>query len=262
MTVSASLTGRGGSVRADIRLEGPRRDLIREVLITGDFFVTPPRVIFDLEARLRGLEVSDAGPAIDAYFARTPADFLSLGAGRYPSRHRDGVERAGRRVPPRAEPLAAHDQGVVVWARSPSSASAAGFREARMTRARSGGCCARAETRFAKFHLSAGALTASTTPRPTIRSAPIRNGAAFSTISHHSIRLFSAYRAARPKPWTRSSASCCRWPMRRLRTPAFRSSFCARAAPASSSASPTRTTACCSASSRASPIFKPAPAPR
>jgi lipoate---protein ligase len=79
MQVSASLTGRGGTVRADIRLEGPRRDLIREVLITGDFFVTPPRVIFDLEAGLRGLNVSDAGPAIDAYFARTPADFLGLG---------------------------------------------------------------------------------------------------------------------------------------------------------------------------------------
>jgi lipoate-protein ligase A len=81
MTVSASLTGRGGSVRADIRLEGPRRERIREVLITGDFFVTPPRVIFDLEASLRGLDVSDVGAAIDAYFARTPADFLSLGPG-------------------------------------------------------------------------------------------------------------------------------------------------------------------------------------
>jgi lipoate-protein ligase A len=81
MTVSASLTGRGGSVRADIRLEGPRREVIREVLITGDFFVTPPRVIFDLEASLRGLDVSDVGAAIDAYFARTPADFISLGPG-------------------------------------------------------------------------------------------------------------------------------------------------------------------------------------
>jgi lipoate-protein ligase A len=81
MTVSASLTGRGGSVRADIRLEGPRRELVREVLITGDFFVTPPRVIFDLEAALRGLDVSQVGAAVDAYFARTPADFLSLGPG-------------------------------------------------------------------------------------------------------------------------------------------------------------------------------------
>ena len=79
--VSASLTGRGGTVRADIRLEGPRRDRIREALITGDFFVTPPRVVFDLEASLRGLPVTEAGPAIENFFARNPTDFLSLSAG-------------------------------------------------------------------------------------------------------------------------------------------------------------------------------------
>ena len=79
--VSASLTGRGGTVRADIRLEGPHRDRIREALITGDFFVTPPRVVFDLEAALRGLDVADAGRAIEDFFARTAADFLSLSPG-------------------------------------------------------------------------------------------------------------------------------------------------------------------------------------
>ncbi len=79
--VNASLTGRGGTVRADVRLEGAHRDRIREVLITGDFFVTPPRVVFDLEAALRGIAVADAGPAIEDFFARTPADFLSLSPG-------------------------------------------------------------------------------------------------------------------------------------------------------------------------------------
>ena len=59
--VSASLTGRGGTVRADIRLEGPRRDRIRErsALITPAILVTPPRVVFDLEASLRGLDVAE-----------------------------------------------------------------------------------------------------------------------------------------------------------------------------------------------------------
>ena len=64
--VSASLTRSGGSVRADIRLEGLHRDRIREALITGDFFITPPRVVFDLEASLRGLNVADAGEAVEA----------------------------------------------------------------------------------------------------------------------------------------------------------------------------------------------------
>jgi lipoate-protein ligase A len=79
--VSASLTGRGGTVRADIRLEGPHRDRIREALITGDFFVTPPRLVFDLEASLRGVFVADAGQSIESFFARIAADFLSLSAG-------------------------------------------------------------------------------------------------------------------------------------------------------------------------------------
>jgi lipoate-protein ligase A len=79
--VNASLTGRGGSVRADIRLEGAHRDRIREALITGDFFITPPRVVFDLEAALRGLNVADASEAVESFFRRTPTDFLSLGAG-------------------------------------------------------------------------------------------------------------------------------------------------------------------------------------
>lgn len=79
MHASASLTVQGGTVRADIRLEGARRNRIREVLITGDFLVTPPRTIFDLEASLRGLDATDVGRAIDSHFARTPVDFLSLG---------------------------------------------------------------------------------------------------------------------------------------------------------------------------------------
>jgi lipoate---protein ligase len=81
--VSASVTGGGGTVRVDIRLEGPQRDRIREVLITGDFFITPPRVIFDLEAALRGVNVAEAGAAVEAFFAQRPADFLSIGAGEF-----------------------------------------------------------------------------------------------------------------------------------------------------------------------------------
>jgi lipoate-protein ligase A len=79
--VSSSVTGRGGTVRADIRLEGPHRDRIREALITGDFFVTPPRLVFDLEASLRGVDVAEAGRLIERFFAGTAADFLSLSAG-------------------------------------------------------------------------------------------------------------------------------------------------------------------------------------
>ncbi len=94
--VSASLTGRGGTVRADIRLEGPRRDRIREVLLTGDFFVTPPRMVFDLEAALRGVNVAEAGSAIEAFFARTRGRLPQPERRRFSPGDRHGAARQQR----------------------------------------------------------------------------------------------------------------------------------------------------------------------
>ena len=92
---SASHTGPGGTITAHVRLEGPRNDRIREVLITGDFFVTPPRTIFDLESALRNVEAARAGAEIERFFSDAkvglltvaPADFRvavesAIGAGR------------------------------------------------------------------------------------------------------------------------------------------------------------------------------------
>ncbi len=81
--LSGTHTGAGGTITAYVRLEGARSERIREVLFTGDFFVTPPRTIFDLEAALRGIAVADVGDTIARFFARaktglltvTPADF-------------------------------------------------------------------------------------------------------------------------------------------------------------------------------------------
>jgi lipoate-protein ligase A len=75
----ASLTGAGGTVSAFVRLEGAggaRR--VREVLLTGDFFVTPPRMVLDLEAALRGALVSEVGASVDRYFAASRPDLLSI----------------------------------------------------------------------------------------------------------------------------------------------------------------------------------------
>ena len=93
--LAASHTGAGGTITAYVRLEGQQRHRIREVLITGDFFVTPPRTVFDLEASLRNVAVADAGAAIERFFAQakvglltvSPADFrmafeAAIGSGR------------------------------------------------------------------------------------------------------------------------------------------------------------------------------------
>ncbi|HXZ49486.1 MAG TPA: lipoate--protein ligase family protein [Usitatibacter sp.] len=83
--LSGSCTGPGGTVTAYLRLEGPRRERIREALLTGDFFVTPPRTVLDLEASLRGVATREARQAIERHFATaqvgllsvTPADFAA-----------------------------------------------------------------------------------------------------------------------------------------------------------------------------------------
>jgi lipoate---protein ligase len=79
--MSASHIRRGGSLRADIRLAGANADHIGEALITGDFFVAPPRAILDLEASLRGVPVAAAGKAVDDFFARAPVEMLGLTPG-------------------------------------------------------------------------------------------------------------------------------------------------------------------------------------
>ncbi len=77
--LEATHTGPGGSVTAFVRTEGPsgaRR--IREALLTGDFFVTPPRLILDLEAALRGVAAADAAATVDHFFATTKPDLLTM----------------------------------------------------------------------------------------------------------------------------------------------------------------------------------------
>ncbi|MGV6801505.1 MAG: lipoate--protein ligase family protein [bacterium] len=70
--------GAGGKVTAHIRLEGVQNDRLREVLITGDFFVTPPRIIFDLESSLRRTPISEIDKNIDSFFATHDVGLLSV----------------------------------------------------------------------------------------------------------------------------------------------------------------------------------------
>ena len=74
---TGSHTGQGGTITTHIRLEGPRRNRIREVVITGDFFVTPPRTIYDLEAALRGTEIEDQVVTISDFFDKAGVGLLT-----------------------------------------------------------------------------------------------------------------------------------------------------------------------------------------
>lgn len=79
-TLGGTHTGAGGTVDAFVKLEGPRGDILQRVLLSGDFFVTPPRTVFDLEAHLQGARLEEIGPAIDEFFARSDIDMLSVTA--------------------------------------------------------------------------------------------------------------------------------------------------------------------------------------
>jgi lipoate-protein ligase A len=68
----------GGRIRSFIRLEGPVQNRIRAVLITGDFFVAPPRVIYDLESSLRGVYLDRLDEAVRAFFGSASIELLSI----------------------------------------------------------------------------------------------------------------------------------------------------------------------------------------
>lgn len=82
-TGSASVTGPGGTLTAYARLDGMREPRVREVLVTGDFFVTPPRTVFDLESALRGVPAREAGAAVERFFSQAAVGLLSVSPGEF-----------------------------------------------------------------------------------------------------------------------------------------------------------------------------------
>ena len=69
--------GKGGTITVHVRLENPKLNRIREILFTGDFFVTPPRTVYDLEARLRGAKLEQVEGLIVSFFNEANVGLLS-----------------------------------------------------------------------------------------------------------------------------------------------------------------------------------------
>lgn len=79
--LEARLATPGGTISAFVRIEGAGAGLrIRELLLTGDFFVLPPRVIYDLEASLRGVMTTDVGEVVLRFFAGARVETLTVTA--------------------------------------------------------------------------------------------------------------------------------------------------------------------------------------
>ena len=71
-------TGAGGTIDAFVKLEGPSNSVLQRVLVSGDFFVTPPRIVFDLESALQGVRLDEVEAVIERFFDETTVDTLSV----------------------------------------------------------------------------------------------------------------------------------------------------------------------------------------
>ena len=78
--LEGSYTGPGGTINAYVKLEGPTLGILQRALVTGDFFVTPPRVVFDLEAALVGTRLENVAATITRFFEETDIGMLSVSA--------------------------------------------------------------------------------------------------------------------------------------------------------------------------------------
>jgi lipoate-protein ligase A len=94
-TLAGTYTGSGGTIDAYVKLEGPTNGLLQRVLLSGDFFVTPPRVVFDLEASLAGTRIEDIDTTIDRFFDEHSVGMLSVLPGDFKAAIADAL---GQRV--------------------------------------------------------------------------------------------------------------------------------------------------------------------
>ena len=78
--LAGTYSGAGGTINAFVKLEGPTQNRVQRVLLSGDFFVTPPRVVFDLEAHLQGIRASDVEQCTREFFDTADIGMLSVTA--------------------------------------------------------------------------------------------------------------------------------------------------------------------------------------
>lgn len=67
----------GGLLRANVIVDR-QRDRLKQVWITGDFFIKPQRLILDLEYALRDSKLSGLEDTVHGFFAGYPAELLLL----------------------------------------------------------------------------------------------------------------------------------------------------------------------------------------
>ncbi|MEX2482484.1 MAG: biotin/lipoate A/B protein ligase family protein [Gammaproteobacteria bacterium] len=75
---SATRDTPGGLVTVHLGLAAGRRPRIERVLFSGDFFITPPRLLYDLEQALVQVAVADVAACVAAFMATSRPEMLSV----------------------------------------------------------------------------------------------------------------------------------------------------------------------------------------
>ena len=91
--LAGSHTGAGGTIDSFVKLEGPTGQVLQRVLISGDFFVTPPRTVFDLEAHLAGRRLDELDEAIRQFFVANEIEMLSVAPADFQASIADALSR-------------------------------------------------------------------------------------------------------------------------------------------------------------------------
>ena len=92
--LAGSHTAPGGTINAFVKLVSDA-GVLQRVLITGDFFVTPPRVVFDLEAACRHAHRRRSILLSSDFFAETDIDMLSVAARGFSASISDALAKRG-----------------------------------------------------------------------------------------------------------------------------------------------------------------------
>ena len=67
----------GGLIRTAVKVD-LKKGLIKDILITGDFFVHPQRAIYDLEAAIKNTSVKDLRIQVENFFMKNQVELLGL----------------------------------------------------------------------------------------------------------------------------------------------------------------------------------------
>ncbi|MGM0477208.1 MAG: lipoyl protein ligase domain-containing protein [Pseudomonadota bacterium] len=76
-TVESITRSDGGTMRAHVWVDR-NRGMIKQVMLTGDFFVNPKRMVLDLEGALKETPLAKLRESVNAFFDEYPVEMLQL----------------------------------------------------------------------------------------------------------------------------------------------------------------------------------------